>query len=181
MKVLEQLNDNEFPFSWVNLDHLPDSNGEKKEIYMKDTSNMVEELISMFSTLFNGILSDIIVYNSSWGDFCLDTWDFKANLSDYNLEGKSIETREYLKLLQESGIPVDYTGSCICKNWNPFLTIILNCLISHRAPYSPLFYNKKYNFFFYFHYSGSIGFYYRENNKKISEILKIALNEFEMK
>ena len=74
MKVIEKLTSGNFPFSWVDVDYYPNSNGEKVEIYLRN-GNGVSELILMFYTLFSKVKADIMIYNSSWWDYCLDTWE----------------------------------------------------------------------------------------------------------
>ena len=155
MKILEKDANKKFPFDWVNLDYLPESNGGKREIYLQDNVNITEGLIFMFYLLFRSTKNNIQIYNSSWWDFCLDTWD----------SNKADETKDYLKILYESHIEYGYSGSCNCFNWDRFLHVTLRCIITHKAPYSPIFYEDRNDFFFYFHHSGSIGIYYKNNNE----------------
>ena len=114
------------------------------------------------------------IYNDSWWDFCLDTWNPNTDQYDYSLEDKSDETKQYLTMLRESSIELGFSGSCKCLNWDKFLSIVLTCLLSHKAPYSPIFYNKIHNFFFYFHHSQSIGFYFKDDSNTIVSILNRA-------
>lgn len=132
----------------------------------------------MFYTLFQGIKNDIKVYNHSWWDFCLDTWNPNADEYDYELKGKSSETKDYLIMLTESSIEHGYSGTCSCNNWDKFLVIALACVVTHQAPYSPIFYNEKNDFFFYFHHTGSIGFYYKVRNETVAKILAIAKHKY---
>jgi hypothetical protein len=61
------------------------------------------------------------------------------------------------------------------------LLIILKCIVSHQAPYSPIFYDEVNDFFFYFHHSGSIGLYYKIENETIKNILENASDEYDIK
>lgn len=181
VKVLNKLGSQDLPLKWVNLDYLPDSKGYKIEIYLKDEHLLSEGLILMFHTLFQNVLEDIRVYNTSWWDFCLDTWDFNSDNHNYELEGKSIESTEYLIMLQKSNIDEGYSGICKCENWDKFLSVILACILTHQAPFSPIFYNEKNDFFFYFHHTGSIGFYFKSENEEISKMLHIAEKNYELR
>lgn len=179
-KILKKDYSQEFPLQWVNLDYLPDSNGQKVEIYLQDKEGFLGGLILLFYTLFKDLEHDIKIYNNSWWDFCLDTWDYNDDTYNYELEGKTEESKKYLEMLIKSDIEKEYSGSCMCENWDKFLQIVLGCILNHQAPYSPIFYNEKYNFFFYFHHSGSIGFYYKSENEMIFKILNIAKDEYKL-
>jgi hypothetical protein len=52
MRVLGKMNSKDFPLKWANLDFYPESRGSRIEIYVKDSQQLVEELILMFYTLF---------------------------------------------------------------------------------------------------------------------------------
>ncbi len=171
----------DFPLKWVNLDYFPESKADKKEIYLLNDKNVIEELIFLFYTLFGDLKNELTIYDNLWWDFCLDTWDPDKDQYNYDIVGKSDETKEYLKILKDSDIEVGYSGNCKCKNWDAYLPIILKCLTSHRAPYSPLFYSETNNFFFYFHHSGSIGLYYQKTNDTISKIIEVADKEYDVK
>ena len=132
----------------------------------------------MFYTLFGGAKSNIKVYNPSWWDYCLDTWNAKSDKYDYELEGKSDESKDYLIMLKESSIENSYSGTCICNNWDKFLSIILACIVTNIAPYSPVFYDEENDFFFYFHHSGSIGFYYKIRNEVVEKIINVIADEY---
>jgi hypothetical protein len=118
------------------------------------------------------------VYNKSWWDFCLDTWNIDTDEYNYELKNKSEESLAYIELLIASGIYTGYSGCCKCNDWGSFLPIILDCVTSHIAPYSPRFCDVENEFFFYFHHTGSIGLYYKKDNDVIKGILEIAGNEF---
>lgn len=178
MKTLEIIKNKKFPLTWVNLDFYSESEGSKVEIYLLNNENLTEDLMLMFYSLFRTIKSNIKVYNPSWWDFCLDTWNINEDKYDYELNGKSIESKDYLIMLKESEIEIDYSGICTCSDWDKFLKIILACLITNQAPYSPVFYNEESDFFFYFHHTGSIGFYYKMKNEVVEKILKIATEEY---
>ena len=177
MRILKQIDNSDFPFDWVNLDYYPDSDAQRKEIYLIKNYDKVEELIILFYYLFGESKEDIYIYYKSWWDFCLDTWDPKNDEYHYDLYGKSKETIDYLCMLKDSDVKLGYSGSCGCLDWDLYLKIILECIIKHIAPFSPIFHNKKHNFFFYFHHTGSIGFYYHEENSAIDRILEKAYSE----
>jgi len=180
MKIIEKYDNQHFPLKWANLNNYTESKGEKREIYLVEHRNLLEDMISLFYFLFGMSKDDILVYNESWWNFCLDTWDINKDNYNYDLNNKSDETKEYLKMLNDSGIEIGFSGICKCIDWDIFLHIVLKCIINHIAPYSPVFYNKKKNFFFYFHHSGSIGIYYK-NNKTINLIIRNAMDKFDVK
>lgn len=68
-------------------------------------------------------------------------------------------------------------GLCKSLNWDKFLPIILDCMLSHKAPYSIMIYVPSHDFVFYFHHTGSIGLYYEELNDGVMHIIKIAKHE----
>ncbi len=181
MKTLDKITNQGFPLTWANLDSYTESKGYKNEIYLVNNDNLVEGLILMVYALFQTIKSNIKVYNPSWWDFCLDTWNVKEDMYDYELEGKSVETKRYLIMLKESSIELGYSGICKCNDWDRFLSITLTCIVTHIAPYSPIFYDEENDFFFYFHHSGSIGFYYKERNEIVEKILSISQDEYDVR
>jgi len=181
MKTLIEIKDQRFPLTWANLDSYTESKGSKVEIYLVNNENLIEGLILMFYTLFRTIKSNIKLYSPSWWDFCIDTWNVKEDSYDYELDGKSVESKDYLIMLKESAIEINYSGICICNDWEKFLKIILTCIVTHKAPYSPVFYDEENSFFFYFHHSGSIGFYYKKQNDVIGKILNIANDEYDIR
>ncbi|MDX2048321.1 MAG: hypothetical protein SFU87_16140 [Chitinophagaceae bacterium] len=180
MRILEKVKAKNIPFSWVNIDYLPDSIAKHKEIYLVDEHNKVEGLIFLFYSLFGDLKDDIVIFHQSWWDFCLDTWNFQKDEYDYEVATKSLETQKYLSLLFESDIEVGYSGCCKCKDWNKYLLIIIECIVSHQAPYSPLFFDLKNEFFFYLHHSGSVGIYYKEENEIIKRLLEVAYKEYKV-
>lgn len=162
-----------FPFQWTDLSSYRDSEANRVEVYLKEQENdIVNDLIFLFDFLFSDYFYDIIVFNKSWWNYCLDTWDFEKDEYNYDLSGKSIETQEYLRLLIKSNIPRNYSGCCSCNNWGDFLEVMLECLAKHIAPYSPLFCDEKNDYFFYFHHTGSIGLYYTTENDRVKSILE---------
>jgi len=181
MKTLDKITNQSFPLTWANLDSYTESKGHKVEIYLIKNENLIEGLILMFYTLFRTIKSNIEVYNPSWWDYCLDTWNAKEDGYDYELEGKSVETKDYLIMLKESSIELGYSGICRCNDWDKFLSVILTCIVTHKAPYSPVFYDEENDFFFYFHHSGSIGLYYKEKNEVVEKILSTSKDEYDIK
>ncbi len=171
---------NDFPFSWINTEYLPDSKCFKKEIYTEN-ENINDELMLLFYSLFRDDKSNILIYNESWWDFCIDTWNPNNEDYNYSIEGKSTETKSYINMLNNSNIGQGFSGVCSCDDWDSFLSIILNCLISHQAPYSPLFFNKSEEYFFYFHHTGSIGFYYKNETAIVKNILEKANDDYLIK
>ena len=169
-KILKET-DKDFPFKWANLSSYRDSDAFRKEVYLKDQRNIIENLIFLFFSLFGKRKNKLIIYNESWWDFCLETWDISQDKYNYDLDGKSDEAIEYLKILKESQIRLPYTRCCSCEDWDKFLPVVLKCIISHKAPYSPLFCDLESNYFFYFHETGSIGIYYKEENDVLKQIL----------
>ncbi|AEW03417.1 hypothetical protein A4D02_18980 [Niastella koreensis] len=181
MKILEKVNETGFPFNWANMDYYPESTAERKEIYLvNDDDDSVAGLIFLFYSLFGDLKNDLKIYSKSWWDFCLDTWNPESDKADYQLKNKSEESQNYLKMLEDSGIEVGYSGCCRCENWDKYLPIVLKCIVSNIAPYSPLFFDKENEFFFYFHSSGSIGMYYKEENETIKKILLKGWQEYEV-
>ena len=181
MKTLDKITNQNFPLAWANLDSYNDSKGHKIEIYLNKNENIVEGLILMFYTLFSTIKSNIKIYNPSWWDYCLDTWNVREDKYDYELEGKSVETKDYLIMLKESSIELGYSGICRCTDWDNLLSIILTCIVTHKAPYSPIFYEESGDFFFYFHHSGSIGFYFKMRNKIVEKVINSAKDEYRLR
>ncbi|MFV8282560.1 hypothetical protein ACNKXS_13505 [Christiangramia marina] len=169
--ILKKKRAGNLPMNWVDLEFYPDSMGYKKEIYLPCKRIATNELIVLFHDLFGKIENDILVYNKSWWDFCLDSWDPINNKNNYENLDKSIETQNYLNLLRNSNIEIGFSGSCACSDWDKFLKIILECIIRHIAPFSPVLYNESNQLFFYFHHTGSIGLYYKEKNNFINELL----------
>lgn len=178
MTILNSTNNQDFPFEWVNLDFFPDSKGSSYEIYLNKNNNLLEDLLQMFRSLFQSVDNNIKIYNYSWWDFCLDTWDIENDDYNYELTGKSNESKAYLKMLQSSFIEKDYSGICTCNDWNKFLPLVLTCILTHQAPYSPLFFNTEEDFFFYFHHTGSIGFYNNSERTSVKKIMSIAEREY---
>jgi hypothetical protein len=176
MKILEKADLNSEPMQWINLDFLPDSNSERKEIYLKDSPDLLTGLKELFNNLFLDYCNNILIHNGKWWDFCLDVWDISTDNYDYTLRDKNIETIEYIEMLKKSNIERSFDKSCTCLNFNQFLTIILKCLLTSIAPYSPLFYSKKDDFFFYFHHTGSIGFYYKQKNSEVNKIMRKSVS-----
>lgn len=181
MEILKKVDSHSFPLTWVNLDYMPESNGYKAEISLVERESMIEGLVQMFISLFRSTKDSIKIYNSSWWDFCLDTWNPINDRYDYEPEGKSNESKAYLQMLKNSGIQLGFSGTCHCENWDAFLTVILPCIITNQAPYSPIFYSVENDFFFYFHHTGSIGFYFTTKGDLVTEILSAAKEKYDVK
>lgn len=171
MSILEKQEKENFPFEWVNLETYPLSKGSYIVFKIRNKNNIINEMIKMFDYLFNEIEKEINIYNEYWGDFCLDVWDVRSDNYNYDEASLSKETKEYMNMLKASGIENDFIGSCKCKDWKSFLNIILNCIVKHIAPYSPVLYSPVSNFFFYFHYTGEIGLYYKIKNEVLEKII----------
>lgn len=178
MAIILKKTNTDFPFNWANLNSYRESTAIRKEIYLKEHNNLLYDLKHLFYLLFGKSKSKLIIYNKSWWNFCLDTWDIDNDDNNYSLDGKSFESQEYLKILRESELLVNYSGCCECIEWDVFLNVILKCVINHRAPYSPLFCDIEKNYFFYFHHTGSIGIYYKEENDAIKQILSNAVKKY---
>lgn len=181
MRTLQKIESSLDKFAWVDYDYYPDSKGSKFEVYSNSTGSSRESLIGLFYYMFRDCLPEIVIgppaVGIEWGQFCIDTWDFKSDEPNYDLASKSFETLNYLDLLLESNIEFVYQGLCKCNNWDEFLSVVLDCIITHKAPYSFLFYNLTNDYFFYFHHTDSLGVFYKEKNVAISNIFsKIESN-----
>jgi hypothetical protein len=161
-------------FSWVDYDYYPNSHGFKVELHCKKDEGYVSSMLTLFYRLFGEESSDIVIGQPfpgvEWGQFCIDTWNFDSDSPNYDFENKSAETVRYLNFLLESRIEFNYQGLCGCNDWRAMLLVVLECIISHKAPYSLLFYNLEGEYFFYFHHSFSIGLYYKEKNQSIADL-----------
>jgi len=175
MKVLGILENPEFPLKWANTEYLRENTSLRKEIYLNDSEDVQNDLIYLFYNLFGNCKDQLLVYHKLWWEACLSVWNISMDTYDFDVDSKPEDCRNYLNMLSESGIPEDYSGCCKCNAWDTFLPIILRCIISGEAPYSPLFVNAKDEFFFYFHHTGSIGIYFRDReNKRVQRILETA-------
>jgi len=182
MKVIEKIVGAHLSgFEWLNFNYLPDSDGFKFEIYSKkNNADIISHTIYIFFTLFRDVKNDIIVKNfgeGSWGDFCIDTWDFENNLYDYSPDNKEEPTASYLTMLNNCEISPNYSGFCKCTDWARFLYITLNCIVSRKAPYSMMFYVPNHKFVFYFHHTGSFGVYYKDLDNFIIDLINAIKQE----
>lgn len=166
------------PFDWVDIDQLADSKGEYMEIYSDDQEGL-ESFRNLFFELFQSFTDQLTIGHlgreTRWGDFCIDTWNIHTDSFDYSVEGKDKNSAKYLHLLNESDIEPEYAGYCGCRDWSNLLKVLLPCVISGIAPYSPLIYSFEHQFMFYFHHSLSIGLRYLEYNFALDGILKKSL------
>lgn len=178
MRIIRETGIEKLPITWANLEDYSRSEAYKVEIYLRENTDIIKSLIDLFYNLFGENKQNILVYDKSWWNFTLDTWNIEKNSYKYNLNNKSRETVNYLTMLNESGIKKEYSGVCECLNWTSFLQIILPCIVSNIAVYSPIFFDRKHNFFFYFHYSGSIGLYYEKMDNIILKILNFATEKY---
>ncbi len=181
MNILLPTSLKEQPFSWLDTNYLPDSVSERIEIYLGEEEGGSSALLLMFNRLFYELSDDLLIYNKSWWAFCIDTWDINSNQFIFETEAFSNETKSYLRLLRNSNLDKDFEGCCKCTNWDLFLSIVLECLLKHIAPYSPLFLNLGEEFAFYFHHSGSIGLYYKSENPVVERIVTRASALYDIK
>ena len=181
MEVLETLDSPEFPLTWAKTEFLRENTSLRKEIYLKGSEDIQNDLIYLFYKLFGGYKEQLLVYDKGWWELCLSVWNIRSDTYDFELDSKSEDCRAYLRMLGGSGIPKGYGGCCKCNSWDTFLPIVLNCIISGEAPHSPLLVDPKDEFFFYFHHTGSIGMYYKTaENRNIQRILETALELYEV-
>lgn len=182
MALIKPLFQEALPLPWANLEGYRNSKAHRKEIYTNAADgDEVSALTELFFHLFGPVKEQVLIYDKSWWDVCLGTWDIVNDKYDYTPEGKSIETSRYLTILHDAGITADFSGTCSCLDWNGFLPVILDCIVSHAAPYSPIFYSKAHDFFFYFHHTGSIGIYYPIENEAVKGILERAAEKYELR
>lgn len=173
--MLESLNMPNFPLKWAKTEYLRENTSPRREIYLKDRRDTENDLISLFYTLFGNYKDQLLVYDKLWWHFCISVWNIHADTNNFEPEDKSDQCGAYLNMLKESGIDREYTGCCKCNSWDVFLPVVLKCILSHEAPYSPLFVDPSNGFFFYFHHTGSIGIYYDSNdNIAVQKILAKA-------
>lgn len=167
------------PFDWLDFEMLTNSDGYKFEIYPSN-SNSSENLFSIFVKLFGRYSDELIIgqfADAEWGDYCIDTWDLENEKYDYSPVGKSAQTSRYLKLLSDNEIEPSYKGYCKTFDWDTVLPVFLECVLNHVANYSIMIYSPSNEFVFYFHHTNSVGVYYRDSNKAISDIVSSALDE----
>lgn len=181
MRILQPIDIGGFPLEWANLESYRKSDAFRIEIYLKEIDNIVEGMVALFYNLFASELSNIIVFDRLWWDFCLDTWKIAEDQHDYDLSNRSKTSKEYLKMLMESEVEKNFSGCCRCNDWNVFLKTILICIVNHEAPYSPLFIDLENDFFFYFHHTGSIGLYYRRENDVTKNIIEKASRYYDLR
>ncbi|MFZ6014586.1 MAG: hypothetical protein ACOYXT_29875 [Bacteroidota bacterium] len=178
MRVIEKVNFE--AFNWLNFESLPDSNGFKFELYPK-TEGTIDGLMLVFYDLFGRLKNDLVIgqfgIDSRWGDFCIDTWDIENDRYDYSPGDKSESTSNYLRMLAENEVNAEYTGFVKCRDWDKFLPVILDCVLSHTAPYSVMVYAPDHELVFYFHHTGSLGVYYKELNNEVRCVLQKAKEE----
>lgn len=155
-----------FPFDWVKFDSdlCLRADGFKIEIYLKKDRVGIEDMKRLFYELFGCAKDELFVYSSSWWDFCIDTWNIQDNTFHYDDKSVSDETARYLSMLQYSCIEKGYCGCCKCNDWDVYLSRTLDCILKCIAPYGDFIYNPKRQYFFYFHHTGSIGLYYRNED-----------------
>lgn len=171
MRVVEKYNSSSLQgFQWLNFESLPESDGYKAEIFFNDYDGTVASMMSHFYYFFSKYKDDILINqfgNYDWGDYCLDDFSESSNTS----------VGKYLGMLSENEIEYEYKGFVKCLNWNRFLNITLENVVNCSALYGMIFYVINQQFAFYFHYSGSIGLYYKELNSAIKQIIMKANKE----
>lgn len=178
--MLEKYNfDLQSQFNWIDRGSLPDSNGFKFELYLKEDQNEYIDLISTFYHLFSLYLDEIIISpmpeDDIWGSFSEEVWAWSYQDDSYyaKTENISLLTKEYLSILEESNIEPTYSGCCKCKDWDAYLKVFIPCILEGYAWYSHLFFVPSINLFFYFDSSCSLGIYFKEFNPKVLNLLEI--------
>lgn len=178
--MLYKVNDSSIPFNWENKEFLPHSDANRLEVYLTDPS--IDNLKIMFYHLFGSKKEQLLIYDTSWGDFTLDTWNPNDDTYNYSNSDKSTQTIAYLNMLKISGVEYDYKGICKSSDWDNYLDITLKCILSHVAPFGHKIYNKEAEYFFYFHHTYSIGYYYKNQNTTVNRILdKLNSDEYEVR
>lgn len=166
-------------FNWIDRESLPDSNGFKFELYLKEDQNEYIDLISTFYHLFSLYLDEIIISpmpkNAIWGCFSENVWgwNFIDNCYEAQTDDISLLTKEYLSILEESNIEPTYSGCCKCNDWDAFLKVFIPCILEGYAWYSHLFFVPSINLFFYFDISCSLGIYFKEFNLEVLDLFEI--------
>ena len=182
MSIIIKSNTGFKPFKWLRFNLLTDSKGYKFELYLTKEEPSTQDLIDIFHKLFSPFIKELEISTpipglAPWGDYCLDTWNMHQESSNYSIEGKSPTTQRYLKMLQDNHIEPSYVGLCLCHNWNEFLSITVDCVMACNAIYSIKCYCPSQKFMFYFHYTGSLGIYYKKFNDAVLYILTQAKAE----
>ncbi len=171
-------------FSWLNFESFRQGEGfgfwldfpEKEGIANKD-------FIKTFHTLLGQFLKEVVISffepsldteKGGWGNFCIEVWNIHDDTRDYEPEGKNPETARYLTMLKECNIEPTYNWLCECKDWSKFLPIMLDCVMTCKAPYSLYFYCPSQQFLAYFHHTPSFGIYYKKINPAILGIIDCA-------
>ncbi len=167
---------------WFNYKDYRQSESFRAELYLASASGSEQtdlseidyalqrnQLVEVFNFLITGSEDDLVLMqgeqSSPWSGMTLDVWRFDEEKDEFILtfdEGFSQETEAYLSLLKASNIPLDYAGACKCINWDEFLPILLDCVLKHIAPHSPLVYDTTREIVIYFHHTFSLGVYYRQ-------------------
>lgn len=181
MNILLPTKFREQPLEWLDIDYLPNSESNRMEIHLTKHEVMTSDLLLMFNRLFYNQSDDLLIYNINWWAFCVDTWDINSDLYLIDAERLTNETHNYLELLRKSNIEIDFSGCCKCSDWDFFLRIILDCLLTNTAPYSPFFIDLEHQFAFYFHHTGSIGLYYKYKSQVVCDIISKAAIFYEVK
>lgn len=169
---------NNFPFDWADLEYLPNSKANYREIYTSDNADVLDSLMFLFDKLFLASKDRLVIYSGGWWDFCLQSWDIQNNSHDYNRNDLKFNVKAYYSMLLESDIKIGYSGNCVCTNWEKYLQLTLKCIIEHDAPYGHLICDTVNQYFFYFHHSASIGLYFKNENAVISKLLNVAVENF---
>ncbi len=92
MRVIKKYRTDFKPFTWLDFDFLPNSDGYKCEIYFEENGN-ISDYIMPFYQLFKPYLDDLLIHtfhpDGQWGNFCIDTWDITNDEYDYSVDNKS--------------------------------------------------------------------------------------------
>ncbi len=180
MNLIKCQLENKLQYNWIDYDFLPNSKGNRIELYFDDGEEL-SEYVQMFYYVFGHVMDDIKIgmhgLNGNWWDYCIDVWDFENDKFNYSSDNMTESSRRYIDFLKSNCIESNYTGLCKCNNWNAFLPITFNCILDHSAPYSHMYAVEQSDMLFYFHHSGSFEIYYKSQNKAVDRITEVALSE----
>lgn len=184
MFILEKIQ-NPIPFEWFNYDYWPDSKAFRivlnqcyEGISIQDKKNNIVKFILSIINMYD--IEDFIIGQAKpeipWGGMTMGVWGIEAEEFFFDAKDNlTNETEEYLNLLSKSKINFDYDGLCLCNNWEVLTNIILNCILSGSAPFSPLIYDLSNERIIYFHHTLTIGIYFikKEDNLILAKLAEI--------
>lgn len=179
-KLLQKTNKSVFPFEWIDFERLRNSQSFRLEIYLnEDVEDYQIGLEELFVTLFSQHKKSLNIYYDNWGDFAYEDLD-PDDLASFANEGTPFVPFGYTEVLEDSKIEKTYVGSCECLDWDSFIKLEIKYVVKWRAMYGHYFFSPDCEFFFYFHHTGSIGFYYKEENSQVREILSKAKAQYRL-